>query len=419
MGTEIPDLPRFPCRRVGLRIPPARRRRRPCPRGRACRTSHPPLARWLSLGPASRHPRRRSGHAPSLGRRGPRRRMDDTRRPSALRSRRARARSSRPRRHGRRGRWPASAPRPERLARAYRRALRRAASSPATRPDDAEREAYRDDGRRLIEALVAYLDADAGDRASATGPKPGDGRIVDEQARRLAASGTSLTEAVARFVAARRPFLAELAGIGRRRSLDPSRLAVLYGERRRCSIDCCCRSSRRTRRGRRPMRLGRRSCPRADLAPRPGLRGRPVRPVARAARRVPAHLGLGMLFYGIAAGAEALAAAGGWNEAPVPDLVPDRRGLDGRLARARDGVPARPDALRLHVRAVPVPGRRCSPSSPQPARVRGGRHAAAPVLHRGRGAGPGRGGRDVLPERALAAARRRRPSSGRRVLASS
>ena len=33
---------------------------------------------------------------------------------------------------------------------------------------------------------------------------------------------------VALFVAARRPFLAELSGLGRRRTLDPARLGVLY-----------------------------------------------------------------------------------------------------------------------------------------------------------------------------------------------
>ena len=32
------------------------------------------------------------------------------------------------------------------------------------------------------------------------------------------------------FVAARQPFLAELAGLGRRRSLDPGRLADLYDD---------------------------------------------------------------------------------------------------------------------------------------------------------------------------------------------
>jgi hypothetical protein len=35
---------------------------------------------------------------------------------------------------------------------------------------------------------------------------------------------------VSGFVAARGPFLAELAGLGYRRSLDPGRLAALYGD---------------------------------------------------------------------------------------------------------------------------------------------------------------------------------------------
>jgi len=37
-----------------------------------------------------------------------------------------------------------------------------------------------------------------------------------------------LTDAVGHFVVARRPFLTELAGIGRRRTLDPAHLASLY-----------------------------------------------------------------------------------------------------------------------------------------------------------------------------------------------
>ncbi len=52
--------------------------------------------------------------------------------------------------------------------------------------------------------------------------------LVDDLARRLAAAHVSLTEAVALFVAARRPFLAELSGLGRRRTLDPARLGALY-----------------------------------------------------------------------------------------------------------------------------------------------------------------------------------------------
>ena len=60
-------------------------------------------------------------------------------------------------------------------------------------------------------------------------------------------------------------------------------------------------------------------------------------------RRQPFQLvwAIGMAFFGVASGCEALAAAGGWNEAPLSDLVPDRRRPDGRLARPRDGAPAR------------------------------------------------------------------------------
>ncbi len=62
----------------------------------------------------------------------------------------------------------------------------------------------------------------------ASGQKRMPTALVDDLARRLAASGTSLTEAVGLFVAARRPFLTELAGLGRRRTLDAARLAALY-----------------------------------------------------------------------------------------------------------------------------------------------------------------------------------------------
>jgi hypothetical protein len=46
----------------------------------------------------------------------------------------------------------------------------------------------------------------------------------------LASGGATLTSAAARFVAARQPFVGELAAIGRRRSLDPTRLAELYAD---------------------------------------------------------------------------------------------------------------------------------------------------------------------------------------------
>lgn len=123
---------------------------------------------------------------------------------------------------------------PERLTRVYRRhyATEPRPTVPGSRstPDDAAREAYRQDGRRLIAVLVEFLDADPRDE-SRRGRLERDARsIVDDQARRLAGGQASLTEAVSGFVAARQPFLAELAGLGRRRSLDPARLAELYGD---------------------------------------------------------------------------------------------------------------------------------------------------------------------------------------------
>ncbi len=96
--------------------------------------------------------------------------------------------------------------------------------------DDVDREAYRQDGRRLIAALIDFLDAEADDAETRDRLEGEAQAIVDDQAARLAAAGSSLTEAVSRFVAARQPFLAELAGLGRSRSLDPTRLAALYGD---------------------------------------------------------------------------------------------------------------------------------------------------------------------------------------------
>jgi excisionase family DNA binding protein len=123
---------------------------------------------------------------------------------------------------------------PERLAKAYRRhyaidpgAVGRGVPTGSV---DADREAHRRDGRRLIAGLVDYLDADPRDTVTRQRLERDAEGIVDDQARRLAAGGASLTESVSGFVAARGPFLAELAGLGYRRSLDPGRLATLYGD---------------------------------------------------------------------------------------------------------------------------------------------------------------------------------------------
>jgi excisionase family DNA binding protein len=118
---------------------------------------------------------------------------------------------------------------PARLQRAYRLHY---ASRPApivthAPRDERERDDYRRDGRRLVETLVAFLDAQADEAARATAEAEAIA-VVDDHASRLAERGVSLTESVSMFVTARQPFLAEIAGLGRRRALDPARLAALY-----------------------------------------------------------------------------------------------------------------------------------------------------------------------------------------------
>ncbi|MBA2299413.1 MAG: helix-turn-helix domain-containing protein [Chloroflexi bacterium] len=191
--------------------------------------------RWLSLGPASRllgidpDTLRRwadEGRVEAWSTPGGHRRFD----------RRALERLATDRRRGV-GRPLASlGASPERMNRVYRRhyaadaAAVAAGPGPAPPRDELEREAYRQDGRRLIAALIDFLDSDAEDGPTRDRLEGEARAIVDDQAVRLAAAGSSLTEAVSLFVASRQPFLAELAGLGRRRSLDSTRLAALYGD---------------------------------------------------------------------------------------------------------------------------------------------------------------------------------------------
>lgn len=117
----------------------------------------------------------------------------------------------------------------ERLTRAYRRDYAADRRTVPVAPDAvAERERYREDGRLLVTALVEHLDAVPEDAAARERSEADATALVDEMAVRLVMSGTSLTEAVGLFVAARRPFLAELTRLGSRRALDASRLADLF-----------------------------------------------------------------------------------------------------------------------------------------------------------------------------------------------
>jgi excisionase family DNA binding protein len=186
-----------------------------------------PSSRWLSLGPASRL----VGADPDTLRRwadegrieayvtpGGHRRFDRRAIEAMVTSRRS---TTRP--------LTSLGASPERMTRAYqRRYARDAAAVPASADAAGERERYRAHGRRLVEALVAHLDAEPADAEARERSEAEAAELVDDFAVRIAASGTSLTEAVGLFVGARRPFLAELSGLGRRRALDASRLAALY-----------------------------------------------------------------------------------------------------------------------------------------------------------------------------------------------
>ncbi len=122
---------------------------------------------------------------------------------------------------------------PDRMSRAYRRSYRSGSSgsSAATAAAGSDREAFRQDGRLLVEALLAYLDAPPGGASTTRDDAAGAAdSLTDDLARRLAGAGVSLTDAVELFVAARRPFLAELGQLAGRRGLDPAALSELYDD---------------------------------------------------------------------------------------------------------------------------------------------------------------------------------------------
>lgn len=119
---------------------------------------------------------------------------------------------------------------PERIARAYR--PRRRPPAEAAQPDpilgrlsDDERARFRDRGRRLVGLLIDHLDAP--DRTSRELLLQAARQVAAEHGRALADLGLSLTDAVAAFLRFRAPFLAELATLARRRSLDTREATIL------------------------------------------------------------------------------------------------------------------------------------------------------------------------------------------------
>lgn len=115
----------------------------------------------------------------------------------------------------------------DRVTRAYARAYRDASPVAPDRLRSDAREALRSEGRRLVAVILAYLDAVRPadrDRWEAEAVA-----LIGAAAARLAEAGVPAPEVVAIYLRARRPLLGELDAIGRRRALDATRLADLYG----------------------------------------------------------------------------------------------------------------------------------------------------------------------------------------------
>lgn len=117
---------------------------------------------------------------------------------------------------------------PDRLSAAYRRRYGEphgVGPDPRTTVPVEDRESFRDTGRRLVDALVRHLDETGPGRAMA------ERDAVDLAAHlgeRVALHGVPLSDGVSMFVSARRPFLAELRVVARRRGVEAARVGDLY-----------------------------------------------------------------------------------------------------------------------------------------------------------------------------------------------
>ncbi|HEY3335778.1 MAG TPA: helix-turn-helix domain-containing protein [Candidatus Limnocylindrales bacterium] len=117
---------------------------------------------------------------------------------------------------------------PDRLSAAYRRRygeLHGAGPDPRFYVPVDEREAFRDSGRRLVDALVRHLDQTGPARLAAERDAV---ELSERLGARLAEGGVPMSDAVSMFVAARKPFLSELSVVARRRGVDAARIGQLY-----------------------------------------------------------------------------------------------------------------------------------------------------------------------------------------------
>ena len=110
---------------------------------------------------------------------------------------------------------------PERIARAYRTpgriAQARSRSWVVGLPADT-RDTFRSRGRELVRLVLEHLDAPDADTAA--GRLQAAARHAADYGRESAALGTSLGDAVERFLWFRAPFIEELAALSRSRGLD-------------------------------------------------------------------------------------------------------------------------------------------------------------------------------------------------------
>jgi excisionase family DNA binding protein len=116
----------------------------------------------------------------------------------------------------------------DRLSAAYKRRYSEqhgVGPDPRSRVPASDRDSFRDLGRQLVDALVRHLDETGQARSMA------EREAIDLSAHigeRIALYNVPLSDGVTMFVSARRPFLAELSVVARRRGIDAARIGDLF-----------------------------------------------------------------------------------------------------------------------------------------------------------------------------------------------